>query len=86
MVHLVEKLSILNLDDIISDVINDIMDDVIHCLKSYIRGSNRFYGTQHSMISLSIHRFGSGLFTDPQVIIYYYYHLLVTLFDLINLY
>ena len=64
------------------------MDDVIHSLKSYIyiRGSDRFHGTQHSMISLSIHRFGSGLCTDPQLIIYNYYHLLVNLFDLIDLY
>ena len=46
----------LNLDDIISDI----MDDVIRSLKSYIRGGIRFYGTQHSMISLSINRFGSG--------------------------
>ena len=46
----------LNLDDIV----NDIMDDVICSLKSYIRGSDRFHGTQHSMISLSIHQFGSG--------------------------
>ena len=33
------------------------------------------------MISMSIHRFVSGLCTDPQVIIYYY-HLLVNLLDL----
>ena len=38
---------------------NDIMNGIIHSLKSYIRGSGRFYGTQHSMISLSIHQFGS---------------------------
>ena len=37
------------------------------------------------MVSMSIHRFGSGLCTDSQVIIYYY-HLLVNLFDLIDLY
>ena len=65
--------------------LNDVMDDVIHSIKSYIKGSNRFHGTQHNMISLSIHQFGSGLCTDPQVIIYYY-HLLVNLFNLINLY
>ena len=85
MVYLVGKLSILNLDDIISDIINDIMDDLICSLKSYIRGTNRFQGTQHSMISWSIHQFGSGLCTDPCVIIYYC-HLLVNLFDLIDLY
>ena len=62
------------------------MDDIIHSFKSYIRGSDSFHGTQHSMISLSIHRFGSGVYTDPQVIFYYYYHLLVNLFDLIDLY
>ena len=39
----------------LNDIINGIMDDVIHSLKSYIRGSDRFHGTQHSMISLSIH-------------------------------
>ena len=55
-----EKLSILNLDDIINDVTSDIMDDVIHSLKSYIRRGVRFHGAQHRMISLSIHRFGSG--------------------------
>ena len=37
------------------------------------------------MISMSIHQFGSGLCIDPLVIIYYY-HLLVNLFDLIDLY
>ena len=61
------------------------MDDVIHSLKSYIRGSIKFNGTQHSMISVSIHQFGSGLCIVPWVIIYYY-HLLVKLFDLIYLY
>ena len=50
----------LNSDDIIHDIINDVMDDVICSLKSYIRGSIRFHGTQHSMISLSTHQFGSG--------------------------
>ena len=55
-----ENLSILDLDDIISDVTNDVMDDIICSLKSYIRGGIRFHGTQHSMISLSIHQFGSG--------------------------
>ena len=85
MVYLVGKPFNTYLDDIISDVINDVMDDVKHSLKSYIRGSDRFNGTQHSMISLSIHQFGSGLCIDPQVIIYYY-HLLVNLFHLINLY
>ena len=38
---------------------NDIMSVVMHSLKSYINGSNRFYGTQHTMIYLSIHQFGS---------------------------
>ena len=61
------------------------MDDVICSLKSYIRGGIRFHDTQHSMISLSIHQFGSGLCTDPQVIICYYYRSLVNLFDLIDL-
>ena len=32
-----ENLSILDPDDIISDVTNDVMDDVIHSLDSYIR-------------------------------------------------
>ena len=50
----------LNLDDIISDIINDIMYDIILSLKSYIRGSIRFHGMQHNMISLSVHQFGSG--------------------------
>ena len=54
-------------------------------VKRYIKGNDKFHGTQHSMISLSIHRFGSGLCTDPRVIICYYY-LLVNLFDLINVY
>ena len=39
---------------------NDITNGIICPLESYIKGSNRFYGTQHSMISQSIHRFGSG--------------------------
>ena len=39
---------------------DDIMNGIIHSLESYIKGSDRFYGTQHSMISLSIYRFGSG--------------------------
>ena len=64
---------------------NDIMDDIICSLRSYIKGSDRFYGTQHSMISLSIHQLVVELCTDPQVIIYYY-PLLLNLFDLINLY
>ena len=72
MVCLAGYLSLLNLGDVI--------DDIIHSLKSYIRGSTKFLGTQHSMISMSIHWFGSGLCTDPQVIIYYY-HLLVNLFN-----
>ena len=38
---------------------NDVMDDIICSLKSYIMGGVRFHGTQHSMISLSIHWFGS---------------------------
>ena len=37
LVFLAENLSILNLDDIISNVINDIMNDIIHYLKSYVR-------------------------------------------------
>ena len=41
-------------------LLNDVMNDVMHSLKSYIKGSDRFYGTQHSMISLSINQFGSG--------------------------
>ena len=28
-------------------------------MMSYIKGSDRFHGTQHSMVSLSIHQFGS---------------------------
>ena len=53
----------------LGDVINDIINDIIHSLKSYIRGSAKFLGTQHSMISMGMHQFGSGLCTDPQVII-----------------
>ena len=68
----------------LGDVIGDVINDIIHSLKSYIRGSNEFLGTQHSMISMSMHQFVSGLCTDPPVIIYYY-HLIVNLFDLINL-
>ena len=65
---------------------NEIMNGIICSLESYIKGSDRFYGTQHSMISLSIHWFVVELCTDPQVIIYHYYFLLVNLFDLIDLY
>ena len=48
------------------DVIDDIIDDVIHSLKSYINGHAEFFGTQHSLISMSIHWFVRGLCTDPQ--------------------
>ena len=47
-------------------------------------GSAKFLGTQHNMVPMGIHQIGSGLCTDLQVIIYYY-HLLVNLFDLIDL-
>ena len=39
---------------------SNIMSGIMHSLKSYIKGSDKFYGTQHSMISLGIHWFGSG--------------------------
>ena len=55
-----ENLSIVHLDDFISDITNDVMGDIICSLKRYIRGGIRFHGTQHSMISLCIHLFGSG--------------------------
>ena len=51
LVCLAGNLSLLNLSDVIGDIIND----VIHSLKSYIRGSAEFLGTQHSVISKSIH-------------------------------
>ena len=58
-----ENLSLLNLCDVNDDVIGD----VICSLKSYIRGSAEFFGTQHSLISMRIYPFVSGLCTDPQV-------------------
>ena len=70
-----KTLSLLDL----CDVINDIINDVIHSLKSYIKGSAEFFGTQ-----MSTHWFVSGLCTNPQVIVYYYY-LLLNLFNLLNL-
>ena len=66
----------------LGDVIEDIIDDIIHSLKSYIKGSAEFFGTQHSLISMSIHQFFSGLCTNPQVNVHYYY-LLLNLFDLL---
>ena len=69
------------------DVNDDIIVDIIHSLKSYIRGCAEFISTQHSLISMSIHWFVSGLCTDPQVTVYYvyYYYLLMNLFDLFDL-
>ena len=64
---------------------NDIMDDVIHSLKSYIKGSDRFYGTQQHDYTVVYIDLVVELCTDPKVIIYYF-PLLVNLFDLIHLY
>ena len=64
------------------EINDDVVGDVICSLKSYIRGSAEFFGTQHSLISMSIHQFVSGVCTDLQVNVYYYY-LLLNLFDLL---